>query len=99
MAKVMSVSKARAQLGQIMHEANKGKARFVVRKKGEAPVVILGIQDYIKSFAPEPEILRIIGEESKKKGTHKMTMRQIDAEIKAARQEQRLKNAASQNRP
>lgn len=35
-----------------------------MRKKGEAPVVILGIQDYIKSFAPEPEILRIIREES-----------------------------------
>jgi hypothetical protein len=72
-------------LGDIMHEANTGNAPFIVRKKGEAPVVILGIRDYIKAFAPEPEILRIIGEESKQKGTHKITKRQIDAEIKAAR--------------
>jgi DNA-binding transcriptional regulator YiaG len=35
--------------------------------------------------APEPEILRIIGEESKRKGTDKLTSREIDQEIKAVR--------------
>ena len=34
---------------------------------------------------PEPEVLRVIGEESKRKGTDKLTSRQIDQEIKAAR--------------
>jgi hypothetical protein len=86
------------QFEKIMRQANKEQTRFVVRKRGEAPVVIMGIQDYIKTVAPEPEILRIIGEVSKRKGTNKMTMREINAEIKAARREQRRKNASAQTR-
>ena len=41
--------------------------------------------DYVKLAAPEPEVLLILGEESKRNGTHKMTQRQIDQEIKAYR--------------
>jgi hypothetical protein len=47
--------------------------------------VLLSIHDYVKLAAPEPEVLRIICEESKRNGTHKMTQRQIDQEIKAYR--------------
>jgi hypothetical protein len=35
--------------------------------------------------APEPEVLRIVGEESQRKGTDKLTSRQMDQVIKAAR--------------
>lgn len=45
----------------------------------------MGIQDFIKTIAPEPEVLTLIGEASKRKGTHKITMREIDAEIAAVR--------------
>ncbi len=34
---------------------------------------------------PEPEVLRILGEESRRKGTSAMTSRRIDQVIKAAR--------------
>jgi hypothetical protein len=37
----------------------------------------------------EPEVLRLIGEESKRSGTDKLTSRQIDQVIKVARQDQR----------
>jgi len=37
--------------------------------------------------APEPEVLRVIGEESKRKGTDKLASRQIDQVIKSARAE------------
>ena len=47
--------------------------------------MLLSIRDYVKLAAPEPEVLRIIGEESKRNGTNKMTQRQIDQEIKAYR--------------
>jgi hypothetical protein len=43
--------------------------------------VLLSIRDYVKLAAPEPEVLRILGEESKRNGTHKMTQRQIDQEF------------------
>jgi hypothetical protein len=45
----------------------------------------MGIKDYIDTFAPTPEWLKAIGAEAKQKGLHKLTMRQIDAEIAAAR--------------
>jgi len=49
----------------------------------------MSIRDYVKLAAPEPEILRIIGEESVKKGTNTLTSRQIDQIIKATRAEKK----------
>jgi len=47
--------------------------------------VLLSIRDYVRLAAPEPEVLRLIGEESRRKGTDKLTSPQIDEVIKAAR--------------
>jgi len=46
--------------------------------------VLLSIRDYVRLAAPKPEVLRVIGEESKRKGTDKLTSRQIDQVINAA---------------
>jgi hypothetical protein len=51
--------------------------------------VLLSIRDYVRSATPEPEILRIIGEESKRRGTDKLSSREIDQEIKAVRSAKR----------
>jgi hypothetical protein len=45
-------------------------------------LVLLSIRDYVKLAAPEPEVLRIMGQESKHKGTNKLNSRQIDQVIK-----------------
>ena len=47
--------------------------------------MLLSIRDYVKLAAPEPEVLRVIGEESERNGTSKLTSRQIDRIIKATR--------------
>jgi hypothetical protein len=47
--------------------------------------VPIGMGDYVRLAAPEPEVLKAIGEESRRKGTDKLTSRQIDQAIKAAR--------------
>jgi len=47
--------------------------------------VLLSIRDYVRLAAPEPEVLRILGEESQRNGTDTLTSRQIDQVIKAAR--------------
>jgi len=39
----------------------------------------------VRLSAPEPEVLRLIGEESRRKGTDKLTSRQIDQVVKSAR--------------
>ena len=45
----------------------------------------INIRNYVKLAAPEPEVLRIIGEEAKRSGTDKLTSRQIDQIIKTIR--------------
>ncbi len=49
----------------------------------------MSIEDYIDTFAPTPAWLKAIGAEAKRKGLNKLTMKQIDAEIAAARCERR----------
>jgi hypothetical protein len=57
----------------------------VIEKRGTPKAVLLGIRDYVKLAAPEPEVLRVIGEESERNGTSTLTSRQIDQIIKASR--------------
>jgi len=41
---------------------------LVIEKRGTPKAVLLSIRDYVKLAAPEPEVLRVLGEESKRKG-------------------------------
>jgi prevent-host-death family protein len=95
MTNVVSALTARTQLGQIMRRAGQKNERFVVDRRGQPSVVIMSIRDYIDSFAPTPDWLRQIGAEAKRKGLNKLTMRQIDAEIAAARKERRHRAVSS----
>jgi hypothetical protein len=56
-----------------------------VEKRGPPRAVLLSIRDYVRLAAPEPEMLRVIGEESQRKGTDTLSSRQIDQVIKATR--------------
>jgi prevent-host-death family protein len=58
---------------------------LVIEKRGTAKAVLLSIRDYVRLATPEPDVLRIIGQESQRKGTDKLTSRQVDEEIKAGR--------------
>jgi prevent-host-death family protein len=58
---------------------------LVIEKRGTPKAVLLSIREYVRLAAPEPAVLRVIGEESRRKGTDKLTSRQIDQVIKAAR--------------
>jgi prevent-host-death family protein len=95
----VSALAARMQFGQIMRRAaGKKKERFIVGKRGEPKVVIMGVQDFLKTIAPEPAVLAAIRAESVKNKTDKLSLRQIDREIAAYRKERRLKNAPSKRR-
>jgi prevent-host-death family protein len=86
---IVSALTARTQFGQIMRRATQRNERFVVDRRGEPKVVIMGIQDYIDTIAPAPEFLRAIQAEARRKALNRLTMRQIDAQIAAYRREQR----------
>jgi prevent-host-death family protein len=82
---VVSALSARANFGKLLDRVADERGSLVIEKRGTPKAVLLSIHDYVKLAAPEPEVLRILGEESKRNGTHKMTQRQIDQEIRAYR--------------
>jgi len=66
MPKLVSALTARTQLGQIIRRASTDQDRFVVGKRGEPVVVIMGIKDFLKNIGPEPEVLSAIRLEAKR---------------------------------
>ena len=70
----------------------------MVERRGSPKAIILSVADYVRLAAPEPEILRIVGEESKRKGTNRLSMQQIDSIVRETRREKRGKNAAAPTR-
>ncbi len=86
---VVSALTVRTGLGKLLRRVEGEHRSLVIEKRGTPRAVLLSIRDYIKLAAPEPEVLRLIGEESRRKGTDKLTSRQIDRIIKIARMEER----------
>jgi prevent-host-death family protein len=88
--KIISALAARTQFGQIMRRARANNQRFVVDRRGEPQVVIMGVKDFIKTIAPEKKVLAAIRAASRKNGTNKLSLRDINREIRAYRKEQSL---------
>jgi prevent-host-death family protein len=82
---VVSALRARANFGRLLRQVEDERRSLVIEKRGAPKAVLLSIRDYVRLAAPEPEVLRVIGEESKRKGTDKLNSRRIDQIIKAAR--------------
>jgi len=76
---------ARTQLGQILERVKKNQDRFLISKKGEATAVILSVEDYLKNIVKQPDALTKLQKQAKKAGTDKLSLEDIDAEIKAFR--------------
>ena len=84
---VVSALRARANFGKLLRRVEDERRSLVIEKRGTPKAVLLSIRDYVKLAAPEPEVLRVIGEESERKGTSRLSARQIEQVIKASRTE------------
>ncbi len=82
---VISALRARANFGRLLQRLENESQSLVIEKRGRARAVLLSIPHYAKLAAPEPEVLRAIGEESRKRGTDTISRRRIDQVIRAAR--------------
>jgi prevent-host-death family protein len=82
---VVSALRARANFGKLLQRLEDERRSFVIKKRGTPKAVLLSIRDYVRLASPEPAVLRIIGEESQRHGTDRMTSRQINGVIQAAR--------------
>jgi prevent-host-death family protein len=86
---VVSALSLRTNLGKILRRMDVGQRSFVIEKRGTPTAVLLNIRDYVKLAAPEPEVLRVMGDDAKRNMTAGLTSRQIDQVIKAARSEKK----------
>lgn len=82
---VVSALRVRSSLGKLLRRLEDERRSLVIEKRGTPKAVLLSIRDYVRLATPEPEVLRVLGEESRRKGTDKLSSRQIDQVIKATR--------------
>jgi prevent-host-death family protein len=82
---VVSALHARTNFGRLLRRIEEERGSLVIQKRGTPRAILLSIRDYVRLAAPEPEILKALGAESKRKGTDHLSSRQIDRIIKAAR--------------
>lgn len=78
---------ARTQFGQIMDRAIENNERFVVERRGEPAVVIMSVQDFVRTAAPPPDWLEKAWSGAKRRGLDKLTSQEIEGEIAAQRRE------------
>ena len=82
---VVSALRARANFGKLLQRVEDERRSLVIEKRGTPKAVLLSIRDYVRLASPEPEVLRLLGEESQRRGTDWLTSQQIDGVIQAAR--------------
>ena len=85
----ISALRVRTSFGSVLRRIEEENRSVVIEKRGIPRAVLLSIRDYVRLAAPEPEVLTLIGEESKRNGTDRLTAKQINQIIKSARAEKR----------
>ncbi|MGF7181535.1 type II toxin-antitoxin system Phd/YefM family antitoxin [Tunturiibacter psychrotolerans] len=86
---VVSALSARSNFGKLLRRVDVEQRSLVIEKRGTPTAVLMNLRDYVKLAAPEPEVLKIIGQEAKQQGTNLITSRQIDQVIKSSRAQRR----------
>ncbi|HEY6369234.1 MAG TPA: type II toxin-antitoxin system prevent-host-death family antitoxin [Candidatus Sulfotelmatobacter sp.] len=87
---VISALAARTQFGQIMQRARRDNTRFVVDRRGEPQVVIMGTRDFLKNIAPEKKARAASRASAREKDADRLSLREINREIHAYRKEPSL---------
>jgi prevent-host-death family protein len=82
---VVTALDARTNFGRLLRRVEDEGQSLIIEKRGSPRAVLLSIKNYVRLSAPEPEVLRIIGEEAKRKGTSRLSSRQIEQIVRAAR--------------
>src|ERR1700716_1714675 len=82
---IVSALRARTNFGRLLRQVDEERRSLVIEKRGIPRAVLLSIRDYVELAAPEPEVLRLLGEESERNRTSALNSREIDKIIRKAR--------------
>src|ERR1700687_5917027 len=86
---VVSALHARANFGKLLRRVADERRSLVIENRGTQRAVLLRNRDYVRLAAREQEVRRLIGDESRRKGTNTLSSSQIDEVIKATRKASR----------
>jgi prevent-host-death family protein len=79
---VVSALRVRSHFGKLLRRVEEERRSLVIEKRGVPKAVLIGIRDYVKLAAPEPEVLTLIGREAERRGTSKLSAQKISQIIK-----------------
>jgi prevent-host-death family protein len=79
----------RSTFGSILRRLDEERRSIIIEKRGKPTAVLMDIRDYVKLAAPEPEVLKLIGDEAARSGKNRMSPKQIDQLIKRTRASKR----------
>ncbi|HEY2390310.1 MAG TPA: type II toxin-antitoxin system Phd/YefM family antitoxin [Candidatus Angelobacter sp.] len=82
---IVNALEARSKFGKLLQRIDTEGRSLVIEKRGTPRAVLVSIQNYVRLAAPEPEVLRAIGEESIQRATSTLSSRRIDQIIRTAR--------------
>jgi prevent-host-death family protein len=82
---LVSALHVRTNFGRLLRRVEDERRSLVIQKRGRPKAVLMSVRDYVRLAAPEPEVLAILGEESKRNRTDRLSSSQIDRIIKATR--------------
>lgn len=85
--KTIEALEARVRFGAVMAEVEKTDTRFLVSKRGKPKMIMLSVNDYLKNILKEDTLLTEIQLKAKESGVDRMTAKEIETEIRAARKE------------
>lgn len=89
MTRKISALTARTQFGQTMERAVSLQERFLVDRRGQPAVVIMSVEDFVKTIAPEEKAAKASRGRAERLGIDHFSMEVIDAEIAAHRRAKR----------
>jgi prevent-host-death family protein len=82
---VVSALEARSGFGALLRRVETQRRSLVIERRGTPKAVLLSLRDYVRLAAPEPEVLKILGEESRRKDTNRLSPQRIERVIQAVR--------------
>jgi prevent-host-death family protein len=82
---VVSALRARTHFGSLLRQVEENRGSLVIEKRGTPRAVLVSIRDYVRLAAPEPEILKALGEESEQNRTDTLTSGEIGQLIRKTR--------------
>jgi len=86
---VVTALDARVNFGKLLRRVENEGRSLVIAKRGSPRAVLLSIRDYVRLAVPEPEVLRILGQEARQKGANRLSAKKIEQIIKTARKSRR----------